>query len=162
MVLRAFDGAREKIHITHAYFIPDPRLSRALERAVARGVDVHLIVPANSDVALALAAGRAAQPALLEQGVRISRRLGRVLHSKTIVVDDRWSSLGSSNLNYRSFHLNQEVNVEIPDEGFARRIENLFQVDLLQSVSVTLEDLQSRPLPRRVLDFLAFQLRYWL
>jgi len=161
-VLRTIERAQQSVHITHAYFIPDSRLSKALEDAVAREVDVHLIVPERSDVAIALAAGRAAQPALLSKGVRISRRLGRVLHSKTLVVDGHWVSLGSCNLNYRSFFHNQEVNVEIDDEAFGAKVEALFRSDLSQSVEITVEDLDARSLPRKLLDLLAYAFRFWL
>lgn len=161
-VIRAIENARETVHLTHAYFVPDPGLGRALKEAVRRGVEVHLIVPARSDVALALAAGRGAQTDLVAHGIRVSRRLGRVLHAKIAVVDGRWVSIGSSNFNYRSFLHNQEVNVEIRDEGFGGQMEALFQSDLAQSAEVTLGDLQARPLIQKILDTLAYAMRFWV
>lgn len=161
-LLRAFRRARHTIHITHAYFIPDPTLERALEQAVERGVDVKLIVPDRGDVAIALAAGRAAQPRLLKRGIRIFRRLGPVLHAKTVVIDGQWVSMGSCNLNYRSFLHNQEVNVEIENLDFAKQMEALFSRDLEQSAEVRRRELLQRPLINRILDSLAYSIRFWL
>ncbi len=161
-LLDAIRRARDTIRITHAYFMPDGILRRALGQAVERGVEVFIIVPAHSDVPLFMAAGRAAQPFLLRLGCRVFLRLGPVLHAKTVVIDGHWAMLGSSNINYRSFRLNQEVNIEVENANFAARLERRFQEDLRESREVSREDLARRPWGTKLADSLAFSLRRWL
>lgn len=101
MIYRTLLGAialsQRSVHLTTGYFVPTPDLAAALMAAARRGVDVQLVLPGISDSSVAVAAGRAKYGDLLEAGVKIHERQGRVLHAKTAVIDGAWSTVGSSN-----------------------------------------------------------------
>src|SRR5690606_34030557 len=109
----ALELAHERIWITQAYFAPDPEFLDLMKEAARRGVDVRIAVAGKSDSALLLALSRRFYGGLLEAGVRIFESEDTVLHAKTAVVDGVWSTVGSSNLDYRSFIHNHEVNAVI-------------------------------------------------
>ena len=101
--LAAISGSRSCVWITQAYFAPNREFRDLLEDAARRGVDVRLIVPANTDIGLLAHASRHQYMKLLASGVRIFEYEGTVMHAKTAVVDGVWSTVGSSNLDYQSF-----------------------------------------------------------
>ena len=140
----------KSIHLTTGFFVPTPDLSRALIAAARRGVDVQIVVPGQSDSTAAVAAGRAGYGELLEAGVRIHERQGRVLHAKTAVVDGAWSAVGSSNLDWRSTVWNNEIDAIILGEEFGGRMEALFRHDVAASRSIDLETWRSRGLGQRL------------
>jgi cardiolipin synthase len=114
---------------------------RALEGAVRRGVDVRVIVPGKyTDVPIVREASH-----LLRRGIRIFEYQVTMMHSKTMVVDGIWSTIGSSNFDDRSFRLNDEVNVNVYDEGMAARMEAMFFEDLSRTVEVTSPKWLRRP-----------------
>jgi cardiolipin synthase len=124
-------SAQKSILITNAYFVPDNDTIRALEGAVRRGVDVRVIVPGEfTDVPIVRQASRWHYQRLLEHGIRIFEYQPTMMHAKTMVVDGIWSTVGSSNFDNRSFRLNDEVNVNIYDEGIAAQMEKMFYEDL--------------------------------
>ena len=90
-LIAAITHAEKQVHITNAYFVPDPQLIKALTDAARRGVDVQLILPAQSDSSAAFHAGRSFFSELLDAGVRIFERRGALLHAKTALVDGVWS-----------------------------------------------------------------------
>jgi cardiolipin synthase len=160
--LAALSESRRRVWITQAYFAPNPEFLDALARAARRGIDVRLLVPANSDVGLLLYASRAQYAPLLEAGVRIFEYEGTVLHAKTAVVDGVWSTVGSSNLDYRSFIHNDEANAIIVGRSFAREMEAMFQDDLARSREVELAAWRERPVRERLMQALAGALKYWI
>ncbi len=160
--LVAIRHAQRRIFITNAYFIPDGRIRRALERAVGRGVDVRVLLGAKSDVAPAHFASRALFGRMLRKGIRIYEYLPRVLHAKTAVVDAYWSTIGTSNLDNRSFLHNLEVNAVVADTRFGERMEEVFWNDLAQSREVSPALLKKRPRYKRLLDRFFYLFRYWL
>jgi cardiolipin synthase len=160
--LEAMRTAADRIWITQAYFAPDEEFMRHINNAVARGVDVRLLVPGQSDSKLLLNASRSRYGKLLEHGVKIYESRISILHAKTAVIDGIWSTVGSSNLDYRSFLHNDEINAIILGTDFARQMEARFQEDLENSQQVTLETWSDRSLGDRIKEFFSWMFAYWL
>jgi cardiolipin synthase A/B len=139
-------SATRSIYINNAYFLPDPDTTRALESAVRRGVDVRVVVPGeHADVPIARQASRLAYEFLLRRGIRIFEYQPTMMHSKTMVVDGIWTTIGSSNFDDRSFRLNDEVNVNVYDEAIASQVEQMFMDDVAKSVEITPRKWLRRP-----------------
>lgn len=151
-LFRAIAASTERVHITSPYFIPDDSMMDALTSAALAGVDVTLLMPARSDLPLVAAAGRSYYRELLAAGVKVYEFLGGFIHAKTFVVD-RWAaSVGSANMDIRSFRLNYEINLLVYDELFASELEALFARDLKRARPVSLEEYVNRPLEKRLLE----------
>jgi cardiolipin synthase len=146
------------VYLTNAYFVPDPQLLQALIGAAARGVDVRLILPSHSDSEVVFHAGRSHYSVLLEGGVKIYERAGALLHSKTAVIDGVWSTVGSTNLDWRSFLDNDEVNAVIIGRDFGQKMLAMFAVDLAASQAIDLQSWERRPLSFRFKEWMA---RVW-
>jgi cardiolipin synthase len=132
------EGAQRKVCISTPYFLPDFAFRRALARAVARGVELTVIVPGpHTDQRLVRLASRRIYGALLEAGVRIFEYAPGMTHLKACVVDDLWSIVGSTNFDNRSFQHNDEVNIAIRDEDVAARISRDLDADLARSLAIT-------------------------
>ncbi|MCG2584457.1 cardiolipin synthase [Massilia sp. TS11] len=160
--LLAIGAARRSIHITSAYFVPDARILAALAAAAQRGVDVRLILPGVSDHSLVYHAGRASYAGLLAAGVHIAELKATVLHAKTAVIDGSWSTVGSANLDRRSFQHNYELNVIITDPGFGAQMEAAFREDAQLAVAITAADWAARPWLDRLKEWWASRFDYWL
>lgn len=160
--LHAVKQARRTIYITNAYFIPDQGLLRALRNARKRGVDIQIMVPASSDVVAVWFASRALYKRLLSWGVRIFEWQESMLHAKTAVIDGLWSTIGSCNLDHRSFRLNQEANLVFLDEVVGRQMVAMFESDKKLCQEVSLEAFERRPLRWRLLERLCYLFRSWL
>jgi cardiolipin synthase len=158
----ALTSADNYAHLTMAYFAPDPQVMHALTDAARRGVDVRVIFPSFSDVGLMLYAGRSYYEDLLEAGIRIYERRDAMLHAKTAVIDGVWSTIGSTNLDMRSFLHNDEINAVVLDVEFARRMEDLFQRDLKESTEITAQAWNGRGLHERLREWMSRMLMYWL
>jgi len=131
-------SAVRSIYISNAYFVPDHDTIRALEGAVRRGVDVRVIVPGEHvDVPIVRQASRLHYELLLRRGIRMFEYQPTMMHAKTMVVDGAWLTVGSSNFDDRSFRLNDEVNVNVYDEGVAAKMEAMFMDDLAHSEEIT-------------------------
>jgi cardiolipin synthase len=161
-LLSAIASAETSVYLTNAYFVPDPQLLAALGAAAARGVDVRLILPASTDSWLVFHAGRASYQALLTAGVKIHQRRGVILHSKTALIDGVWSTVGSTNLDWRSFLHNQELNAVVLGVDFGSQLQAMFEHDLAQSDSITLADWQDRGVLPRLQESFARLWAYWL
>lgn len=151
-LLAAIHGAQQHIYMVTPYFIPDAGLQCALLLARARGIDVTLVVPGYSDHPFVQAASRAWYLSLLQAGVRIYERNAPFLHAKLMLVDHRWSLIGSANLDERSFRLNFEANLEVRDEAFADGILKRIRQEIQASSQVSLEAFQKRPLRQRLFE----------
>ena len=160
--LSCIKKARKYIHIGMAYFVPGRRMIKALGEAAMRGVDVKIILPSFSDARLVLHAGRSYYGKLLKKGVKIYERKGAFLHSKTAVVDGIWSTVGTANLDYRSFLHNNEVNVVVYGRDFARDMERMFQDDLKASEPVFLKEWKKRSFSERFMEWMGRLIKYWL
>ena len=130
--------------------------------ASKRGLDVRLIVPGGSDSGLAFYAGRSYYAALLEAGVKLYERRGGMLHAKTAVIDDVWSTIGSTNLDLWSFARNDEVNAVILGQEFAAEMEAMFAADVAASHEILPEEWKSRPLTSHIKEWFSHLLWYWL
>lgn len=161
-LMSSIDHAQKQILITMAYFVPDAQLVDALSRAARRGVDVRLILPRHSDAKLVLSAGRAQYGALLESGVRLYERRTVLLHAKSAVIDGVWSTVGSANLDWRSFIHNQELNAVVLGDEFGTQMQKAFERDLAQSEPITLEAWNQRPMGERFSEWLGQLVQYWL
>ncbi|WP_017876720.1 cardiolipin synthase [Janthinobacterium sp. CG_S6] len=158
----AIQQARRSIHITSAYFVPDQQTVAALCGAAGRGVDVKVVLPGVSDSGLVFHAGHALYDQLLGCGVRIHHLQLAVLHAKTAVIDGAWSTVGSTNIDMRSFMHNSELNVVVLGDSFGREMENAFLEDLRDSVEITQESWAARPLAERMKEWAARFMNYWL
>ena len=161
-LISAINSAEKEILLTNAYFVPDPQLQKALIGAVKRGVDVRLIVPSTTDSSLVFHAGRSHYEALLEGGVKLYERRAALLHAKTGVIDGVWSTVGSTNLDWRSFLHNQELTAVILGTDFGAKMRAAFERDLAVSDEVTLEAWRNRPLTTRMKEAFARLWEYWL
>jgi cardiolipin synthase len=161
-LISAINSAEKEILLTNAYFVPDPQLMDSLIRAVARGVDVKLIVPSTTDSSLVFHAGRAHYEPLLEGGVKLYERRAALLHAKTGVIDGVWATVGSTNLDWRSFLHNQELTAVILGAEFGAKMRAAFERDLAASDQITLEAWQRRPLGTRMKELFARLWEYWL
>ncbi|MDP1647666.1 MAG: cardiolipin synthase [Rubrivivax sp.] len=161
-LLSAIGSAETTVHLTNAYFAPDPQLLAALEAAARRGVAVVLILPSQTDSWLVFHAGRSYYTQLLRAGVRIHERRGVVLHSKTALIDGVWATVGSTNLDWRSFLHNHELNAVVLGIEFGHQVQAMFDKDLAASDAITLEQWQRRPLHQRLQESLSRIWAYWL
>jgi cardiolipin synthase len=161
-LLSAIMHAEKTVYITMAYFVPDPQTVDALKNAAARGVDVVLVLPSYTDFWAVFHAGRSYYTDLLEAGVKIYERQDALLHSKTIVIDGVWSTVGSSNMDWRSFLHNKELNLVVLGREFGRQMEAMFEVDRKQSLRIEPEAWSRRPLDLRVKEQAARLWEYWL
>lgn len=149
-LLVAITLARSSVHLTTGYFVPTPDLEDALEQAARRGVDVQLLLPGESDSRLALAAGRSRYGDLMAAGVHIAERQGAVLHAKTAVIDGIWSTVGSSNLDWRSVVFNAEINAVVLGGGFGQQMEDMFRDDLTHAKPIDPQRWRDRSLGERL------------
>ena len=161
-LLSAIGSAETSIRITNAYFVPDPQLIEALSAAAKRGVDVVLILPAQTDSWVVFHAGRASYDPLLAAGVKIHQRRGVVLHSKTALIDGVWSTVGSTNLDWRSFLHNHELNAVVLGASFGNQLQAMFDKDLADSETITLVEWRRRSLDLHVKEWLSGVWAYWL
>jgi cardiolipin synthase len=133
----------------------------ALSVAAQRGVDVQLVLPSRSDFAPVLHAGRSHYERLLSAGVKIHELQDAVLHAKTAVIDGVVSTVGSSNMDWRSFTANNEVNAVVIGEDFGAAMTRMFRQDLAASKPVTLSEWQGRSWWQRGKEQLARLFERW-
>ena len=161
-LISAINSAESEILLTNAYFVPDPQLMQALIGAVARGVDVRLIVPSTTDSSLVFHAGRSHYEPLLRGDVKLYERRAALLHAKTAVIDGVWATVGSTNLDWRSFLHNQELTAVILGSEFGAKMRTAFERDLAESDPITLEAWELRPITTRAKEMFARLWEYWL
>ena len=159
MYLEAIDRARERIWLTHAYLIPDDDLVFALVEAVERGVDVRIIVPAESNHVVADWLSRVSYHALLSRGVRLFLYQNAMVHAKTATIDGVWSTIGTANIDRLSLVGNYEVNAEVLNADIAAMMEGIFTMDLGNCRELTLEEWEQRPLAAKVSEGIIAPLR---
>lgn len=161
-LLTAISGARESVHMTMSYFVPDEQTVDFLSAAARRGVDVRLVLQGMSDSTLVLRAGQSYYDELIAAGVKVYERSDTLLHAKTTVIDGVWSTVGSSNVDWRSFLHNDEVNVIVFGAEFADEMEKLFELDLSHAEPITAEAWAKRGLLRRTQERFGRLFEYWL
>jgi len=161
-LLSAINSAETQVFLTNAYFVPDPQLLAALKEAVQRGVDVRLLLPEKIDSAMVYYASRSYYDELLSAGVKIYERQEALLHAKTALIDGVWSTVGSTNLDWRSFLNNQEINAVVLGANFGAQMQTLFDKDLKSSKLVTLEVWRKRSIGARIKERAARLWARWL
>ena len=154
LFLLSITSAQKSIHIANPYFLPDERIQEALINAVKRGVKVVVLTPGIGDHTTVYAASRGGFGPFLLGGVEIYEYQPALMHSKGIVVDGVWASIGSANLDNRSLGINEEVNLVVYDAGFAAQLEQSFQEDLKYSIKLTYEAWSSRPFSEKILEMI--------
>jgi cardiolipin synthase A/B len=159
----SFMAARQRLYLTNSYFVPDSHIRRALQDRARAGVDVRVLVPNElTDAKPIRWASQSYYRELLAAGVRIFEYQPTFLHAKTLVVDGRWSVIGSANMDIRSKELNGENVLGVMDVGFATELEDHFHQDLSVSREIRLEEWRRRPLGQRLLErfFVLFAEQY--
>jgi cardiolipin synthase len=140
-------GARKTLRIANAYFIPEDAAVAELVHAAQRGVKVELIVPGEiTDSQTTRRASRAKWGDLLAAGVSIYEFQPSMYHCKILIVDDLWVSVGSTNFDNRSFRINDEANLNVVDEAFAKKQAAIFEADKAKSRRMTFEQWKARGL----------------
>jgi cardiolipin synthase A/B len=158
----AITFAEHSIHLTNAYFIPDDQIMDAFIDAARRGVDVKIILPSTSDSSWALNAARYNYSELLKAGVKIYERRNALLHAKTAIIDDIWSTVGSTNLDYWSLLSNDEVNAVVLSSEFAVEMEKMFAGDLAESDEIQWDKWKKRSLSQKIKEAFAHLFVRWL
>ena len=161
MYVAAITFAENSLHLTHAYFVPDTQIMKALTDAAKRGVEVKIILAGTTDRSLALYAGHYHYSDLLNSGVKLYKRRNVLLHAKTLVIDGVWSTVGSTNMEWWSFSSNDEVNAVILSRKFAIEMEKMFAKDLAESDQIRWEEWKKRPLLSRIREQLARLFSGW-
>jgi cardiolipin synthase A/B len=159
LFLLSIASAKQSIMITNPYFIPDDKILEALLAAASRGVKITVLVPGKIDVKLTYRASRRNYGQMLRGGIRIFEYQPALMHAKTMIVDGVWATVGSTNMDNRSFALNEELNLAVYDRGFARRLEEIFSEDLKYAKEITYAAWAARPWRERFFEFFAFPLQ---
>ena len=159
MFLLAMSSARRSIYITNPYFLPDGRMTQVLTEAPRRGVRVVVLLPGAIDNNIVRQASRSHFGTLLEAGVEIYEYQAGLLHAKTMTVDGVWATIGSTNLDTRSFALNEEVNAVLYDKDVAGQLEKIFTDDLTYSRKVDYARWRGRGFFNRLLELLSLPVR---
>jgi cardiolipin synthase len=155
-------SARSEIVLAMAYFVPVGRVLRELLRARRRGVTVRVIVPQESDVRIVRWASRHFYAYLLRRGIRIYERRDQMLHSKVMVVDGRWSVIGSCNLDPRSLRINLEFIGVLQSPALAEIVRQVCLYEIEHSDRVLLAHWRGRTFWQRLGDRIAWSLRRFL
>lgn len=145
-------SARKSIWIASPYFIPDEDILSALKISSLSGIDVRLLVPSSPDKKIVFYASRSYFLELMEAGVRVFEYQKGFLHSKVMIVDGELASIGTSNMDMRSFHLNFEVNAFLYRTRSTERLVSDFLNDINESKEIHLEDFKSRSLVERIIE----------
>jgi len=162
LYVSAIAFSEKSLHVTNAYFAPDDETVDALRDAARRGVDVKIVLPGTTDSSLTMNAGRYYYSDLLKSGVKLYRRRDVLLHSKTAVIDNVWSTVGSTNMDFWSFSINDEVNAVILSKEFAAEMEEMFARDLAESEEIRLEAWKKRPVLEKIKQWIAHRFKRWL
>ena len=154
MYLLSITAARRTIALSNSYFVPDDLTIQTLLDAARRGVKVRVIVPSGHiDSETVRKASRGSWGPMLEAGIEIAEYAPTMFHVKGLVVDGAFSSVGSTNFDNRSFRLNDEANLNLLGEAFAREQVRVFENDLARSKVVTLEAWRNRPRKERLMEW---------
>lgn len=160
-LIEAFDAAETRIWITTAYFIPNRKIVRALERAAQRGLDVAICLPAISDIPFMKWTAWLLYDRLLKAGVKIYEYQDRILHAKSMIVDG-WGTVGSYNFNHRSLIHDLEVEAVIDRPQWITTLEDQWHTDVNNSKLVTIGDRHHSNIFLRGIANIFYFFRYWI
>ena len=156
LYLLSINSAQKSILITNPYFIPDERMIQALLQAVGRGVKVTVLVPGKIDHKITYRASRKYYGEMLLGGITIHEYMPALLHSKTMVIDGIWATVGSTNFDNRSFALNEELNLTLYDRSLAAVLERDFWLDVKHARKITYEEWQDRGWKEKFFELFTF------
>lgn len=160
MYLFAIAHAKKCIKIANAYFVPDSHVRKMLIHAAKTGINIEVIVPGPIiDTKIARLASRHSWGEMLKAGIRIFEYTPTMYHCKYMIVDDMWMSVGSTNLDNRSFRLNDECNLNVIDTEWVGNFAETFEEDKARSVEITYDHWNNRPLSNKMLERFAFVFR---
>ena len=159
MFLLAMSSARRSIYITNPYFLPDERMTRVLREAPGRGVRVVVLLPGTIDNNIVRQASRSTFGKLLRAGIEIYEYQPGLLHAKTMTIDGIWATIGSTNLDTRSFALNEELNAVMYGKDVAGQLDQHFADDLRYSRKIDYRQWRSRGFFPRLLEVLSLPVR---
>lgn len=151
----AIATAQKSVYLTSPYFIPNESILTALKTAALSGVEVKILLPAKPDHRIVFWAAMSYMEELMDAGAEVFLYQKGFLHSKVLTVDGTVSSVGSANMDQRSFNLNFEVNALVYDEPLTCKLEKDFWGDLSQSTQIDIERFRERPMRRRMLESVA-------
>ncbi|HCE43862.1 MAG TPA: cardiolipin synthase [Lentisphaeria bacterium] len=152
LFMTAAATAQKYVWIMTPYFVPDKPFWKLLCTAVARGVEIRIIVPRNNNHWYAQYATQSLYSTLLEAGIKIYEKEGSFSHAKAVLVDGVWAIMGSSNCDVRSFRLNYELDFVVMQGDFLDVLHSQFQKEMSESKEVLLEDILNKKLPQRLLE----------
>lgn len=159
MFLLSIASAARRLLLGHSYFIPDNLTRQALVEAKKRGVEVEIVVPGPLDTYLVRRAMISRLGPLLKAGIKVYEYREAMYHRKFMLVDHCWVSVGSANFDTRSFRLNDEICLNVLDDGFAGHMAEQFENDKRHCREITLEQWHKRPLGQKLVDWLCAALR---
>ena len=158
----AFRKAQHSITVVASYFLPSRSIRTALKKAARRGVQVKLLLPGISDVPMAKRAIRYLYQEMLEVNIQIYEWEATILHGKMAVVDNKWVTLGSYNLNHLSQYSSIEMNVEVLDTAFAASAQDYLETLLAQSAFIGADVFRQKlGIKDKILDWAAYTLGRW-
>jgi len=150
-------AAQKSVYITTPYFLPDRSMRDELVRAKRRGVTVRIVVPGKrSDHALTRSSGRRAYGDLLKAGADVYEYEPAMIHAKITIIDGIWSVAGSTNMDNRSFGINDEINLAVLDSSVAVKLARNFEEDISHSTHVTLDEWEKRSMSERMLEWMGW------
>jgi cardiolipin synthase len=152
VIVGALNAARRSVRVITPYFLPDAGIVSALNAAALRGVEVDILLPEHSNLAYLHWATFGQIWQVLERGCRVWLSSGQFDHSKLMIVDEEWTLLGSANWDARSLRLNFEFNVECYSAEFGFQLTQMVRARLSESRLLSLEEVDSRPLPIKLRD----------
>lgn len=162
LLKRRMRNAVDSVWLTTPYFMPDRATQQEMARAARRGVDVRLLVPFKTDRPVTQWAARAAYSQLLAAGVRIYEYRPRLLHAKTAIVDGQWCTIGTANIDYRSFYVNYELNLISSRTDLAGILRKNFLDDLEVSREILDSAWQRRGWSMRIEEVIGWLARKFL
>lgn len=142
--IRMILSAKKYVYIQSPYFVPDEAFLHAIQIAASSGVDVRIMTPEKTDHPFVYGANSAYGGDLLEHGGRVYRYTKGFLHAKMLVIDDEVATIGTANIDVRSFSLNFEINAILYDEALAIKCRELFETDIKDSFELTIEKYEHR------------------
>jgi cardiolipin synthase len=145
VVAEAANTSRQRLWIASPYFVPDEGVLTALQAAAIRGVDVRILIPERADHLLVWLSAFSYFEESIPYGVRIFRYQRGFLHQKVMLVDHRLATVGSANLDNRSFRLNFEITGFSPDPAFVDAVARMLEADFEASVEARVEDFSAKP-----------------
>lgn len=157
-LIKAIRSAKKYIYLTTPYFLPNYRLLKALKESAKRGVEVKLLLPRQTDSLIADIGSQTFFTEILKQGVSVYR-FNQMIHSKTITIDDEWSTIGSLNLDNVSLRYNFEANLISTNTLFTKEIKTQFENDLLNASKLDLETWKRRSIFNKLIELIVWPFR---